>query len=312
MKLTVAIPSYRRPPDLRRGLAALTKQERPPDEVLVIARKDDVATHEAAREFSAALPVRLELVEAPGVVEAYNRALDVAGGDLLSFIDDDAVPHPDWTRRVVETFESDPELAGLGGRDHIFQNGAWVEGAKRVVGVVRWYGRSTGWHHLGVGPRRDVDVLKGVNMSFRMNAVGKTRMDRRLRGSGAQWHCEMKFCLDLRKQGKRLAYDPAIVVDHFPGVRYGEDQRVFFHPAAYEDEVHNSTLALLEYLHPAAWLLMGPYALLVGVSTGYFGLVQALRFWPKMGNLVWLKAASSARGAWAACKTWKTTSKKRD
>lgn len=309
MKLTVAIASYRRPVELQRALVALTKQERPADEVLVISREDDTATHEAAREFADALPLRIELVAIPGVVEAYNRALDIATGEIVSFIDDDAAPHPDWVKKIVQTMQDDPELAGLGGRDRIFQHGGWTEGAEPVVGMVYWYGASIGNHHLGVGPRRDVDSLKGVNMSLRRNAVGNLRMDRRLRGGGAQWYCELKLCLELRAQGKRLAYDPSIVVDHFPAARHDEDQRGTFNPVATENETHNLTLALLEYLPPAGRIVLLPYALAVGVGTGYFGFVKALRRWPMLGSITWPKVAASARGLLAGYKTYRESRK---
>src|SRR6266567_1932929 len=115
MKLSVAIPSYRRPVDLRRALEALTRQDRPVDEVIVVARKDDVETHAVVHEFMCLLPVGLQLVDRPGVVEAYNRALDVATGDVISFVDDDAAPHADWAGKIVQTLDEDPDLAGIGG-----------------------------------------------------------------------------------------------------------------------------------------------------------------------------------------------------
>jgi len=172
MKLTVAIPSYRRPADLRRALEALTRQERPVDEVVVVARKDDTGTHSVAGEFVGLLPLDLQLVEKPGVVEAYNRAMDEATGDILSFIDDDAAPYPDWARRIVQAFEENPDLAALGGKDCVFGGGRYLEGEERVVGMVSWYGRTIGNHHFGVGPRRDVDSLKAANMALRMESCG--------------------------------------------------------------------------------------------------------------------------------------------
>src|SRR5258708_1818043 len=198
MKLSVAIPSYRRPVDLRRALEALTRQDRPVDEVIVVARNVDGETHAVVHEFMRLLPAGLHLVDRPGVVEAYNRALDATTGDVISFVDDDAAPHPDWAGKIVRALEEDPHLAGIGGRDHIFQNGMWVEGAEPVVGIVRWHGRAIGRHHLGAGPRRDVDALKAVNMSVRMAAVGKLRMDPRLRGSGAQWHRSEEHTSELQ------------------------------------------------------------------------------------------------------------------
>lgn len=307
MKLTVAIPSYCRPEELMRVLEALYRQERRADEVIVVARKDDVQTHEVVNEFWGNPPPRLQLVDSPGVVRAMNQALDHATGDLISFIDDDAVPPSDWLKKVVQIFECEPELAGLGGRDHVFINGRWLEGKASVVGIVSWYGRTIGNHHVGTGPRRNVDSLKGVNMTFRMEAVGKLRFDRRLRGSGAQWHCELMFCLALRAQGKRLAYDPSIVVDHFPAQRYDEDQRDGFNSLTYENQIHNLTLALLEYLQPTGRVLLLAYALLVGIENGYCGFLKGLLYCPKIGvDRAWQKTFASARGVRAAWKTWRS------
>ena len=44
MKITVLIPTYRRPKDLGRCLEALQKQTRPADEVLVVVRNTDAET----------------------------------------------------------------------------------------------------------------------------------------------------------------------------------------------------------------------------------------------------------------------------
>jgi glycosyltransferase involved in cell wall biosynthesis len=307
--LTVAIPTYRRPAELRKALEALVNQDRKADEVIVVARKGDDATLRAAQEFSSTLPLKLELVERPGMVEAVNRALDQATGDVIALTDDDAVPHADWTRKIVQVYEDEPDLAGLGGRDRILQkDGAWDEGYAPVVGKVRWHGRTFGYHHYGAGPRRDVDCLKGVNMSFRRIALGELRMDSRLRGAGAQCHCDFKLCLELRAQGKRLAYDPSILVDHFPAPRHDEDQRAGFNALAYENEIHNMTLALLEYLRPAGRAVLLPYALLIGVWNGYCGLLKGLLSSPRIGvRRAWQKTAASTRGVIAGWKTFRSS-----
>lgn len=308
MKHTIGIPSYRRPESLHAALEALQRQERPVNEVIVVAREDDVATHEVVSEFLTSLPLSLQLVSSPGMVEAVNKALETATGDVISLIDDDAVPHPNWARKIMQTFQAEPDLAGLGGRDHVFQHGHWLEGEVQTVGIVRWYGRLIGNHHLGTGPRRDVDCLKGVNMSFRRAALGALRMDKRLRGFGAQWHCDLKLCLDLRAQGKRLAYDPSIVVDHFPAPRHDEDQRGVFNAQAHENQIHNLTLAMLEYLHPAARALLLTYSLLIGIANGYCGLLKGLLYCPRIGfTRARQKTAASARGVIAAWETWRTT-----
>jgi glycosyltransferase involved in cell wall biosynthesis len=103
MKVTVLIPTYRRPADLVRCLAALQRQSRAPDEVVVVARADDDATHTCLRD--PAVPGRLPLVIAPvgvpGQVAALNRGLDAASGDVIAITDDDAAPHVDWVARIA-------------------------------------------------------------------------------------------------------------------------------------------------------------------------------------------------------------------
>ncbi|ONQ99134.1 glycosyl transferase, partial [Burkholderia cenocepacia] len=44
MKISVLVPTYRRPADLARCLLALQRQQRLPDEVIVVARPEDDAT----------------------------------------------------------------------------------------------------------------------------------------------------------------------------------------------------------------------------------------------------------------------------
>jgi len=56
MKVSVLVPTYRRPTDLLKCLQALAMQEMPATEVLVVCRTDDQDTHDA-----------LELLPAPCV-----------------------------------------------------------------------------------------------------------------------------------------------------------------------------------------------------------------------------------------------------
>jgi cellulose synthase/poly-beta-1,6-N-acetylglucosamine synthase-like glycosyltransferase len=306
MKHTVAIPTYCRPDVLRNALEGLIRQERPIDQVIVVVRKNDFASREVAEEYRAKLPLQLGQVETSGMVAPVNLALDMATGDIVSLIDDDAVPLPDWAQKLIEVFESDSSLAGLGGRDHIFDDGKWLDGNRQLqVGLVSWCGRTIGNHHLGIGARRDVDCLKGVNMSFRRSALGPLRMDTRLRGSGAQWCCDMRLCLQLRAQGKRLAYDPSIMVDHLVAARHDEDQRGVFNALAFENQNHNLTLTLLEYLHWPGRILLLLYSLFFGLRGGYCGLLKGLLLWPIRGNVALVRMRAGTRGVLAGWRTWR-------
>ena len=116
--------------------------------------------------------------------------------------------------------------------------------------------KTIGNHHLGVGPARPVQILKGVNMSYRKSALGDLRPDVRLRGKGAQVGNDMQLSLQLAAKGFTLIYDPAVLVDHFPGMRPIEEDRAYFNPGSHYDEIYNKTLILLGYLktQPSGWL----------------------------------------------------------
>lgn len=305
MKISVIIPSYKRPVDLNRALVALCAQERKADEVLVIARHGDAATHVLANSFAGKLPVKLQLVELPGVVAAYNRGLDAASGDIIAFQDDDAAAHPDWLRLIEKAFELDPALAGVGGRDHIIRVPQTEPAAKKVVGVLRWGFRVIGNHHCGVGPARPVDVLKAVNLAFRRSSISGHRFDPHLSGTGAQAHCEMKFCLDIRAEMKKLVYDPTILVDHYVATRHDEDQRNSFNALAYQNAIHNLTYTLLSHLSAVGKCLLLFDALLIGVGTAYFGVLQSLRYLPRIGMLSFRKLGASWRGTFAGVRSWR-------
>ena len=275
MDLSVVVPTYRRPAELSRCLGGLAAQERQPEEVVIVARGEDAETWRALAGAPATLPVRPLRVGAAGVVRALNAALDVASGDLIAITDDDAVPRPDWLRRLESRFVDDERVGGVGGRDLVHEHGVTRNASVPVVGRVRWYGRVIGNHHLGSGPPRRVELLKGVNMAFRRQAVRGVRIDEHLRGQGAQQHWEIDLCLAVAKARWKIIYDPAIVVDHYPAQRFDEDQRVGRPVSALENEVYNESRALLRHLPPWRAAMALSYGLVVGTRRAP-GLVVAL------------------------------------
>jgi glycosyltransferase involved in cell wall biosynthesis len=307
LKISVVVPTYHRPKDLERCLEALKKQNRQADEVLVTIREADSETWTLLASFNHQ-PLRLRLIKldvsvAVGALPAMNLAIDAASGDIIAFTDDDAAPHTDWLERIEAHFLSDSNIGGLGGRDWVYHGTQLEEGEREVVGQVQWFGRVIGEHHLGVGEAREVDVLKGVNMSFRRSAMAEMHFDRRMRGSGAAPHFELAFSLALKRAGWKLIYDPKIAVDHFPAQRFDEDQRNKFNDIAFFNTVHNETLVLLENLPLTRRTVFVFWAILVGTREAP-GFLQWLRFLPKEGSLAGQKLVASLRGRWQAWETW--------
>ncbi len=304
MNVTVIIPTYRRPQDLVRCLEALKKQTRTPNEVLVIVRDTDTETWLFLENFNHEyLPLHTVTVSIPGQVAALNAGLDEAKGEIIAITDDDAAPHVDWLEKIEAHFLADKNVGGVGGRDFLYINNQLLEGSKKIVGKLEWFGRAIGNHHLGVGESREVDILKGANMSFHKNAISGLQFDERLRGTGAQVHNDLMFCLAVRKRGWKLIYDPKIEINHYQGKRFDEDRREQFNALALSNMVHNETLTLLEYLSPykrCAYLI---WAVFVG-TRGSPGFLQWLRFLPSQGTFSGQKLLASLYGRWQGYQTW--------
>lgn len=146
--LTVAVPTYRRPEQLRCCLAAVLPQVDDAVERAVVSAAD-VLVVDNSEDGSAAATIaglletrgdRLRYVHepVPGIAAARNAALDEATGRLLAFIDDDEVPRPGWLEALVTTWRSTGASAVMGRVDAVLHADAdaWAD-AGHVYGRQR-------------------------------------------------------------------------------------------------------------------------------------------------------------------------------
>jgi GT2 family glycosyltransferase len=86
-----------------------------PWEIVIVHTSTD-HTDDVISEYVGRLPVRREFEPRPGKSNAQNRAIDLAKGDYIVWIDDDVVVDPGWLTAYVEAFRRWPEAAVFGGR----------------------------------------------------------------------------------------------------------------------------------------------------------------------------------------------------
>jgi hypothetical protein len=161
-----------------------------------------------------------------------------SSGAFIAFTDDDAAPRPRWLEQLLARFDEEKACA-VGGRDVI---PGQTEPRRVDVGRLTRYGKLVGNHHLGTGPPRDVDLLKGVNMAFRAECLALPRPGV-LRGDGAEVHFEVMCTTWVKQQGGRVVYDPSIEVDHLGAERIGLDRRNEPASSAVTDAAHNFIVA---------------------------------------------------------------------
>lgn len=300
--ISVVVPTWKRPDDLARCLRGLATQEVPPLEVVVVWRQGDEDVHRVTAAWDGPCPLRMVETFRPGVVAAMNRGLQAATSDIVALTDDDSFPHPDWCARLLRAYDAEPSPVAVGGRDLVHAGGEVVPARDTPVGVVSWFGRTSGNHHIGSGSPREVAFLKGVNCSFRRDALDGLLFDERLRGGGAQVHWELAFFLALGRRGP-IVYDPGIQVDHFPAIRHDADQRDTFAAVAAADAAHNETMAILENL---PWLRRVAYlawAITLG-STAHPGVLQGARDrWIRHRPHAWRRVAATLLGRFDAIRS---------
>jgi glycosyltransferase involved in cell wall biosynthesis len=190
------------------------------DVELVLVSDGDPTVHERmVADFGDRPDVRTHLVpENVGLLEARNAGVEVATGDVVAFLDDDAVADGRWVERLVEASEERDRVA-VGGR----MTPAWVAGRPSFLPAEFYW--LVGVTHRGFGPDGDperageVRNTFGSNISFRRDAfleldgfdtdIGGRKGDRHLQGG------ETELCARLRdRYGEGVWYVPDAEVAH--------------------------------------------------------------------------------------------------
>src|SRR5216683_1570019 len=99
MFITVGICTFNRVESLRRALGSLVAMRVPSDlawEIVIVNNNSTDRTDDIISEYVGRLPVRREFEPRPGKSNALNRAIDVAKGDYIVWIDDDVLVDAGW------------------------------------------------------------------------------------------------------------------------------------------------------------------------------------------------------------------------
>jgi hypothetical protein len=116
--ITVGIITRNRAPDLRNALDSLTRQERMPDEVLVLDNGSSDDTKAVIQRFKGRLPLRYLYLGEASIPRARNLVLQHATQEVVSFTDDDCAIPREWLSSVERGFLRADNVGIVGG---------WVE-----------------------------------------------------------------------------------------------------------------------------------------------------------------------------------------
>jgi GT2 family glycosyltransferase len=169
LTVSVVIVSHARPQALQRCLLAVSQLLYDPFEVVVVA---DPAGCAALRALPQAAHVKMVAFEPANISAARNAGIIAAAGEVIAFIDDDAVPEPTWLRYLVAPF-SRPEVMAAAGFVRARNGISWQSRAQ-------WVDRSGHSKGLQVDPVRTTVLTptpdrairtEGTNMAMRRDCL---------------------------------------------------------------------------------------------------------------------------------------------
>lgn len=109
-KISVVVPTYRRPEGLLKTLESLRVQhfKALPYEIIVADNNPLADARERVAEFSSSTDIHIHYVhaEVPGVSNARNAAMEVATGRYIAFLDDDQYATSNWLKEMYEALKA--------------------------------------------------------------------------------------------------------------------------------------------------------------------------------------------------------------
>lgn len=107
-RVSVIIPTYNRAHTIARAIDSLLTQTRPPDEIIVVDDGSNDNTLEVLERYAG----KISVIVSPrneGQPAARNRALDVATGDFIAFLDSDDTLPTDSIERRLNALHQNPD-----------------------------------------------------------------------------------------------------------------------------------------------------------------------------------------------------------
>ncbi|MBC9730329.1 glycosyltransferase family 2 protein, partial [Streptomyces sp. TRM68367] len=229
--------------DILAAVASVRAQSRPALETLLVVDHNQALLDRLGKEYKEAGDVRVLANAGPrGLSAGRNTGIAASRGEIIAFLDDDAVAERDWLRHFAEGY-ADPRVMAVGGRTVPI----WASGRRPA-----WFPEEFDWvvgcTYRGLPPGRvRVRNVLGGNASFRRSAfaaaggfatgIGRDG-DRRPLGCE-----ETELCIRLaraRPDAILLIDDRAVIHHRVPRAR---EHFAYFRTRAYAEGLSKALVA---------------------------------------------------------------------
>jgi glycosyltransferase involved in cell wall biosynthesis len=205
--VSIVICTYNRRDYLERCLDYLRYQTCKDFEVVVVDGPSDDGTKDVLSQYQGVIKIAHNPER--NLSKSRNIGIELADGDIVAFIDDDAIPFDDWVETILMEYGRRPIVtAGLGGPAYYagslhFQaeDIGFNDRAETILNIDSNLVGVNGWTRS----------LLGTNSTFKRSALSKAN------GFDEQFDYfldESELCFRFQKQGHLVAYVPDLYLRH--------------------------------------------------------------------------------------------------
>lgn len=205
--LSVVICTYNRRDYLERCLEYLTYQSNDNFEVVVVNGPSDDGTDEVIDRYRGKIKVGHNPER--NLSKSRNIGIDLSAGDIVAFIDDDALPFDDWVAQIFAAYHQRPlTVAGLGGPAY-YAGSFWFQAEDNGINADCQAKVNIASDEIGKSGWRRYNT--GTNATFVREQL------ERVDGFDEQYDYyldESELCFRLQGTGALIDYAPEVYVRH--------------------------------------------------------------------------------------------------
>ncbi|MEC7782985.1 MAG: glycosyltransferase [Bacteroidota bacterium] len=235
MMFSLIVCTYQRAEALNRLLASVAVQSLYPDEILIIDGSKDLETQQSIASQTIRNLKYFKVEEKDrGLTRQRNFGIKKLNSksEIVCFLDDDVVLEPGYFKAVIEVFDSDPDIVGVGGvatnenlwkpssRKHSTDKVYVFEGYERnesqrfylrnklglqsqeLPGIMPPFSHGRTYGYPLTGKNYEVDLLIGMSMNFRRKVIDTEKFSLYFDGYGL--YEDADYCLRALKHGKNV------------------------------------------------------------------------------------------------------------
>lgn len=211
--VSIIIITRNRPFLLRHGIERVLNQPYPYKEIIVVDSSTNEESEKILAQYPEVISVRLR-GQRDNMPQARNAGLAAASGDILAFIDDDAMVKPDWLEALLQAYH-DETIGAVGGRIIEMPEPHCDEVRGFPIFLIKPSGRVIGKNRGAFSTKEvEVDHISGGNMSFRREVLEQVGgFDPKYTLTNLRE--ETDLCMRVKLAGWRIMYVPTMAVVHF-------------------------------------------------------------------------------------------------